>query len=131
MSSDVGRMPAELGRMPNRKSGKGVVTCLRSSKDLPDRSDISAAKQPIYAELATDLRGAQTGLRRLGHNLHVGRGPAGFDPVSKFDQRRKVDADVLEADVLEPERSNLVEDVQTVFDRLVSAGEHEDKVHRA
>ena len=77
-----------------------------------DRVDLRSAEQPVHAELAADLGRAQTICRFRRNDLQVGCRTGCSDGVSHPAQFVPRQADILEADVANAERTDLLQKLE-------------------
>jgi hypothetical protein len=88
------------------------------------------AEEALDAQIACHAGRVEAGLRGLGHHLHVRRGAHGVDAIGERFQRLRRNAHVLEADVPQLKRRDLLEHIKAILDGLVAPRQHEDEVHR-
>ena len=116
----VGRS-AEPGRMSVRVARERQIARRGRSPGCAALFRVHAAHQPVDAESARKRNRPQFILAGSRHDLHPDRRAGEANDAGQTLQHRGVRADVLEADMLEPERTRDLDEGERVLDRRVVA----------
>ena len=115
--------------MAARLAGERQIARRAALEDPQRLLDMHAAHQQIDAEVAAKRDRAQFGLARRRHDFHPRGCPGGANGGGQATEHRRLGADVLEADMAQPQFARDLDQVERVLDRRVVARQHEDEVH--
>ena len=105
------------------------ISCGAARKDGERFFGIRAAHQPVDAEVTREPEGPQLVVTPDRYDFHPDFRADVPNGARQRQQRRGVGADILETDMGEPERPNVLDQFDRVGDRGVIARQHEDEVH--
>ena len=96
---------------------------------LQDHSGIAAAQHAIDTEPPGDPRRLACRVSRKAHHLEIAGGARELDAVLERAEHLGFHAHILEADMAQAEIRDIVEHRETIADRAIARGHHENEVH--